>query len=117
MRTAARHRGFAHLIAPVRPSWKERYPSVPIERYVTSTRPDGYSIDPWIRVHQRLGGRLATPLRRSLRISGTVGDRETWTGLLLPESGDYDFPRGQPRPAPSATPCAVRPALSGLRCQ
>jgi hypothetical protein len=31
---ASRH-GFTALIAPVRPSWKERYPLVPIERYST----------------------------------------------------------------------------------
>jgi hypothetical protein len=94
MRDLARSHGFAHLIAPVRPSWKERYPLVSIQRYLTWRRPDGYSIDPWIRVHQRLGARVATPIPRSLRISGTVAEWERWTGMLFPGSGEYVFPHG-----------------------
>ena len=90
----ARARGYGHLIAPVRPSWKERYPLTPIERYVSWRRPDGLSIDPWIRVHQRLGARLATPIPESMRISGTVAEWERWTQMAFPESGTYVFPHG-----------------------
>ena len=54
--------GCSHLVAPVRPSWKERYPMTPIERYVTWRRDDGQLLDPWMRVHERLGARVATPL-------------------------------------------------------
>ena len=35
MRAIAVEHGFAHLVAPVRPSRKARYPLVPIERYIT----------------------------------------------------------------------------------
>jgi hypothetical protein len=35
IRDAARRHGLTELIAPVRPSWKERYPLVPIGRYAT----------------------------------------------------------------------------------
>ena len=41
--------------APFRPSWKERYPLVPIERYAAWRRADGLLFDPWMRVHERLG--------------------------------------------------------------
>jgi GNAT superfamily N-acetyltransferase len=34
MRDLARGAGFASLIAPVRPTWKDRYPLIPMERYV-----------------------------------------------------------------------------------
>lgn len=94
MLSVARSHGYGHLIAPVRPSWKERYPLVPIERYVTWRRPDGYSIDPWIRVHQRLGARISTPVPESMRISGTVAEWEQWTDMVFPESGTYVFPHG-----------------------
>jgi len=94
MSEIARRHGLASLIAPVRPSWKERYPLVPIERYVGWRRPDGLLFDPWMRVHERLGAIVLKPEPRSLRITGTVDDWETWTGMSFPESGDYWFPGG-----------------------
>lgn len=94
MRELARRHGLRRLIAPVRPSWKERYPLAPIERYVTWRRDDGQLLDPWMRLHERLGARVATPLPRSMRISGTLADWESWTGLAFPESGEYVFPHG-----------------------
>ena len=92
MRELARAHGFGHLIAPVRPSFKYKYPEMPIDEYVSLTRPDGLSIDPWIRVHQRLGGRIARTIPKSMRISGTVAEWETWTGIEFPRDGDFIFP-------------------------
>jgi hypothetical protein len=94
MRTLAARHGLRHLVAPVRPSWKERYPLTPIERYVGWRRPDGELLDPWMRVHERLGARVSTPLPESMLITGTVAEWESWTGLMLPESGEYVFPGG-----------------------
>jgi hypothetical protein len=94
MRELAGRYGLQRLVAPVRPSWKERYPLVPIERYVTWRREDGQLLDPWMRLHERLGARVATPLPRSLLITGTVAEWEAWTDLPLPESGEYVFPHG-----------------------
>jgi len=65
-----------------------------IDRYVTWRREDGQLLDPWMRVHERLGARVATSLPRSLRITGSVGEWESWTGITFPESGDYVFPEG-----------------------
>ena len=73
---------------------KERYPVTPIERYVAWRREDGELFDPWMRVHERLGARVSTPLPTSLRITGTVAEWESWTGLAYPEDGDYVFPEG-----------------------
>lgn len=93
MRVASDH-GLGALIAPVRPSWKERYPITPIERYVTWRHPDGLPLDPWMRVHERLGATMGPALPRSLRITGTIAEWEGWIGLDLPEAGRYTFPRG-----------------------
>jgi len=90
---AAGH-GFADLIAPVRPSWKERYPLTPIERYVRWTRDDGMPFDPWIRVHHRLGAEILRPAPQSLRITGTVAEWEEWTEMRFLESGEHVFPNG-----------------------
>jgi len=94
MRTLAERHGLRHLVAPVRPSWKERYPITPIEQYVAWRRADGQLLDPWMRVHERLGARVSTPLPRSLLITGTVAEWESWTGLPLPADGDFVFPEG-----------------------
>jgi GNAT superfamily N-acetyltransferase len=94
MSQVAREAGLASLIAPVRPSFKERYPITPIERYVAWTRDDGEPFDPWIRIHTRRGARIAKPIPRSLLITGTVGEWEQWTGIKFPESGEYTFPAG-----------------------
>jgi hypothetical protein len=94
MRTIAQTHGLGALIAPVRPSWKERYPLVPIERYATWRSADGRLFDPWMRVHERLGATILRPEPQSLRITGTVAEWEQWTGMAFPESGDYWFPAG-----------------------
>jgi GNAT superfamily N-acetyltransferase len=90
----ARAHGLADLIAPVRPNWKERYPLTPIERYAAWRREDGLPFDPWMRVHARLGAEIVKPEPESLHITGAVGDWESWTGMVFPESGEYVFPHG-----------------------
>ena len=94
MREIGERQGLTHMVAPVRPSLKERYPLTAIERYVRWRRSDGQLFDPWMRIHERLGARVATPIPKSLQITGTVPEWETWTGIEFPESGDYVFPEG-----------------------
>ncbi|SDW49706.1 hypothetical protein SAMN05421504_101748 [Amycolatopsis xylanica] len=94
MRSLAARHGFGHVVVPVRPSWKARYPLTPIERYVHWRREDGLFLDPWMRVHERLGGRAGAPVARSFRVTGTVAEWESWTGMAFPDSGYYIFPEG-----------------------
>jgi GNAT superfamily N-acetyltransferase len=94
MRDIAKRHGFKTLIAPVRPSLKERYPLTPIENYIRWTANGGHPFDPWMRVHHQLGADILKPLPRSLRITGTVGEWEEWTEMSFPESGTYVFPHG-----------------------
>lgn len=94
MADLARQHGFDSLIAPVRPSAKERYPLAPIERYAMWRRSDGSLFDPWMRVHERAGASVLKVEPHSLRISASVSDWEGWTGLQFPETGDYWFPEG-----------------------
>lgn len=84
----------AGVIAPVRPTWKERYPLVRIERYVGWRREDGSHFDPWIRVHEVVGGEILTPAPRSMVITGTTAEWEAWVGMPFPEDGEYVFPGG-----------------------
>ena len=81
--------GYRAVIANVRPTWKERYPLIPIERYVRWTRDDGLPFDPWMRLHARLGARIVRSSPRALIVKGSVADWESWTGMAFPESGEY----------------------------
>lgn len=38
--------GVAHVVAPIRPTWKQRHPEVSMREYATWSREDGLSIDP-----------------------------------------------------------------------
>jgi hypothetical protein len=94
MATLTRRAGLTRLIVPVRPSYKERYPTIPMERYARWVRHDGWHFDPWVRVHLRLGARMGPVVPQSLHITGTVRDWEYWTKMRFPETGDYVFPAG-----------------------
>ena len=93
VRDAARSAGQEGIIAPVRPTLKERYPLTPIERYAEWRREDGSHFDPWIRAHERLGGVIVQPAPASMLIEASGADWQEWTGLLFPEDGSYVVPR------------------------
>ena len=90
-RTAGLGRG---VVAPVRPTWKQRYPLIAIERYVEWRRADGTHFDPWIRVHEVVGGTILAPASRSMVITASVAEWEEWTEMQFPEDGEYVFPGG-----------------------
>ncbi|MBA3428106.1 MAG: N-acetyltransferase [Actinobacteria bacterium] len=88
----ARSAALGSVIAPVRPTWKERYPLIPIERYIDWRREDGAHFDPWIRIHERVGGEIVAPAPRSMVVQHPVADWEKWTGMRFPDDGQYVFP-------------------------
>ncbi len=89
---AGEREGLGRVIVPVRPTLKARYPLTPMERFARWTRADGSPLDPWLRTHHRMGGRVLGVAERSMVITGSVTEWETWTGLALPESGTYVVP-------------------------
>jgi hypothetical protein len=89
MRDVAARREYSALIAPVRPNQKPLYPLIPMARYMTWTRSDGLPRDAWMRVHARLGASILRIAERSMVVKGTVAQWEEWTGLAMPESGEY----------------------------
>lgn len=91
-RDTARAAGLEHVLAPVRPTWKERYPLIPIEEYASWRREDGAHFDPWLRIHERVGGEILAPAPRSMFMEAPVADWEEWTGMRFPADGEYVFP-------------------------
>jgi GNAT superfamily N-acetyltransferase len=92
MRDLASHAGFESLVAPVRPTWKDRYPLIPLERYSRWTRDDGQPFDPWLRVHARLGAELLEVCPASMRIEGSREEWESWAEMRFPDDGEYTVP-------------------------
>lgn len=94
LRDAAVKGGLERVIAPVRPTLKQRYPLIPAETFMTWTRDDGLSLDPWLRTHQRLGATILAAASASQTMTGTVEEWEKWTGIALPSTGNYIIPKG-----------------------
>jgi GNAT superfamily N-acetyltransferase len=92
MRAAAGRAGLRELIAPVRPTLKSSYPLIPIETYMTWRRGDDSHFDPWIRVHERIGGKILAPAPESMTIEAPVSEWESWTSFQLPADGVYVVP-------------------------
>ncbi len=84
--------GLTSVIAPVRPTLKERYPLIPIGQYQEWRRDDGSHFDPWIRIHEHVGGEIIAPAPESMTIRAAVEDWEAWTGMRFPGNGEYVFP-------------------------
>ena len=92
LRQRASAGGLTSVIAPVRPTLKSRYPLTPMERFASWRRTDGEHVDPWIRIHERLGAVVVGVAARSMVISASVDDWEKWTGMRFPETGWYVVP-------------------------
>jgi len=88
----ARSKGFGHVLLPVRPNGKADFPLIPMDEYLTWRRADGRAFDPWLRVHERLGGRVVGICHQSMIIPGTVEEWSEWTGQQFPGTGQYIVP-------------------------
>lgn len=92
MRALAGEHGLEALIAPVRPTRKAAYPLIPMGRYASWRRADGRPFDPWLRTHERLGGRVWRVADESMTVTGTVREWEAWAGMPFPDDGEYVVP-------------------------
>ena len=92
MRENAAQRGFAELVAPVRPNGKKDVDE-PTSTYAFRVRDDGLPVDPWLRVHVRAGGRIEAVAARSMVVPGTLEEWREWTGLSFDATGPVEVPQ------------------------
>lgn len=85
---ASRH-GLMGVLAPVRPTHKHQFPEESMEAYCARRNADGRSYDPWLRVHDKLGGRRLGIGEATVTVRGTVAEWEVWTGQKFNRSGEY----------------------------
>lgn len=89
---AARACGAGAFVAPVRPSRKDREPTVNMRDYAARRRPDGLPADPWLRLHARHGGRIDRVCPTSMTIPGTIAQWRDWTGQPFDRDGLAEVP-------------------------
>lgn len=94
LRDHAREAGFEHFIAPVRPSGKTQYPEMPIADYVGRRRDDGLRADNWLRVHERIGGRIIALSPTAMTITAALHTWRKWTGEPFTTTGLTTVPGG-----------------------
>ncbi|MGW6837188.1 N-acetyltransferase [Streptomyces sp. NPDC054949] len=92
MRDNARARGFAEVVAPVRPNGKHAEPDTLMDEYAYRTREDGLPHDPWLRVHVRAGAVIDSVAPLSMTVSGSLADWREWTGLPFDTTGPVRVP-------------------------
>lgn len=92
LRELAQAQALQAVIVAVRPSWKDRYPLIPMEQYAHWQRADGTPFDPWLRAHWRSGGEILKSAHPSMVIEASADEWEAWAGTPLPESGEYVVP-------------------------
>ncbi|MEA2096068.1 MAG: GNAT family N-acetyltransferase [Candidatus Cloacimonadota bacterium] len=77
------------LIIPVRPTQKKQYSELSMDDYIIQRRDDGLLSDPWLRIQEKLGGKIIKVCSKAMDIRGSVQDWKNWTGLDFPQSGNY----------------------------
>ncbi len=92
MKEIGRANKLKSLIAPVRPSFKHKYPNTTMTSYIKWCGSDGIPKDPWMKVHAREGAEIVNICYQSMRIVGTVEQWEEWTGMRFPGSDKYIVP-------------------------
>jgi hypothetical protein len=92
MKLMIQETGVKRFFVPVRPTTKARYPITPMAEFIRWQNDEGLPLDPWMRVHVRLGARIIKACTRSQPLAGTVAQWERWLDLPLPATGDYVAP-------------------------
>ncbi|MFT5585939.1 MAG: GNAT superfamily N-acetyltransferase [Cognaticolwellia sp.] len=74
---AAKER-FGCFVVPVRPTDKPL--GQDMSAYLKERTADGWSVDPWLRTHERLGGQVMGISRRAMQMNAPWGQWEQWLG-------------------------------------
>jgi hypothetical protein len=59
---------------------------------MTWRREDGAHFDPWLRIHERVGGEILGPAPRSAVMEAPVTDWRSGPRCGFPADGEYGFP-------------------------
>ncbi|NQZ13079.1 MAG: hypothetical protein HRT35_38525, partial [Algicola sp.] len=75
----AQQHQLTHIVVALRPIGKGgQYQSMDIEQYSQLTNEAGYSVDGWLRLHQKMGGQVIGVETQSQYVEGTIADWQEW---------------------------------------
>ena len=94
MRSLSDLYGLHGVLAPVRPNRKHDFPEESIETYAERRDEKGRLLDPWLRVHEEMGGERLGFAHTSVTVTASIQDWEKWTGMRFSTSGSYCIPDG-----------------------
>ncbi|MDE2889352.1 MAG: hypothetical protein OXR72_14190 [Gemmatimonadota bacterium] len=94
MRSLSKVRGLRGVLAPARPNRKHEFADESIETYVEHRDDKGRLLDPWLRVHEEMGGERLGFMHKSVTVTASIQDWEKWTGMRFSTSGSYSIPDG-----------------------
>jgi len=60
------------VLAPVRPTQKSQFPSMPISEYLEMKSSQGELYDPWLRTHKKLGGEILNICSESVLVKASL---------------------------------------------
>ena len=89
---AARAAGCSRLVFPLRPLGKHLQPRVSMSEYVAQTGDDDLPIDPILKFHASMGGRIAGIAPASLVVAAGLDQWRDWTDLPFKDSGMITVP-------------------------
>ena len=92
MKELARRNGLLGVVAPVRPTFKPKHPELSMAEYTDWRREDGQLYDPWLRTHERVGGKRLGLAPRAFSVIASVADWRRWTGVAFDHTGAYVVP-------------------------
>ena len=95
LRDQALSLGYFGLVAPVRPTKRATMPQLDISQYRDVRLSDGRHVDPWVRIHEKVGGRIIGCCEDSAVFGGTREQWEEWSKRRLPDDGDILIPGAQ----------------------
>jgi len=84
--------GYKGLVAPVRPIYRWRMLDVSLDQYVNARTSSGEHFDPWIRIHERIGGKIIGVCPGSAVFTAPVLDWSDWSQMKLPKGGQIIVP-------------------------
>jgi hypothetical protein len=86
--------GFDRLIFPLHLRGKAQHPYTPMREYIDQRRPDGLPTDDWLRLHERIGGKIIGICPSAMSIIAPLREWRQWTQLPLAETGLIAVPGG-----------------------